>query len=176
MADKLANRWRSKRCAECRYGDVYYKCCDYLGKTGTPRITVCKPGNDCTVFEPKAGEAQHESNFVNAKSFTKPRKRIGFDREQALAMYRDGMHDRQIAEALGVSKSVIFSWRSGAELPPQCALKFDEERVRALYFEGKNDNEIARALGIDRHMVSRWRGRNGLKDNYDRRKKRGPRA
>lgn len=46
-----------------------------------------------------------------------PPKRIRWDTEKAAELYRRGMPDRQIANALGISRGCVSSWRKRKRLP-----------------------------------------------------------
>ena len=45
-------------------------------------------------------------------------KKISWDTEAARAMYDAGKSDREIAEALGISRNTVYHWRFIQNLPP----------------------------------------------------------
>lgn len=84
---------------------------------------------------------------------------------KALALYEKGLTDREIAEAIGISRDTFGEWRRrSAKLPPNPDRKgpesrFDWKKAEELYRQGLNDSEIARVLGCSTASVWRWRAK-----------------
>lgn len=95
-----------------------------------------------------------------------------------LALYRQGMTDKEIADALRTTPTSISGWRSRMSLPvnpsktargrqpAQIALppRVEEARMK-LYNAGKTDQEIANAVGVETGVINKWRNRRGLPRN-----------
>ena len=88
-------------------------------------------------------------------------------RERMLELWKEGKTDKEIAEAVGIPRNNVCSWRLAAGLPvhkePRCAEDlWDDALVRKLYEEGRTDVEIANAAGVSKHAVFRWRQKYNL--------------
>lgn len=91
------------------------------------------------------------------------------DGEKALALYRSGMDDRNIAAAFGVTSCAVSVWRKKNGLPSVHSKgRIPEEKCELLYKQGYNDIEIGKALGISQSGVYSWRKRNKLPPNVAR--------
>lgn len=91
--------------------------------------------------------------------------------KEALRLWGEGKTDREIAEALGVTRSGVGNWRVRNGLPcneDRCGPKtlWDMELARRLYDEDATDSEIADAVGLSRQAVARWRKQNGLPSKH----------
>lgn len=161
-------KWMSGRCAKCRWSDKWTRCCDYISLTGHARSRICPPGDACTVFELDKGEG-HQTSGIPMPAEARNVKKLNFPVDQALALYREGRRDREIAEELGVSKQTIQRWRSLQGLHPNGqggpVLSFREEDARRLHEKGLTDHEIGEKLGVSFTLIGRWRRRRGLKCN-----------
>lgn len=80
------------RCENCVFYGTSTRTCDYLYHTGTPRITICEPGNECTVFKAKSG------------------KRTKWDVVKAYHLYMEGKSWQEIATAVGVSRDKVYAY------------------------------------------------------------------
>ena len=94
------------------------------------------------------------------------------EHEKRLALYRQGLNDREISERLYVSSNAITNWRARNDLPannPRHMItpQMDAE-MRRLYSERASDGQIARKTGMPKPTVTTWRRRNGLKANFER--------
>jgi DNA-binding CsgD family transcriptional regulator len=86
-----------------------------------------------------------------------------------MELYSMGLGDREIAEAVGVSRWSVWHWRNRLGLPPRSKRNLLESRFRELYRRGLNDREIGRALGLSHYTVRRWRARLNLPTRHPRR-------
>lgn len=87
--------------------------------------------------------------------------------EEALALYRAGATDKEIAEAIGKSREGVCAWRHRNNLPCNPdqrgnGKRYDWTVARKLYDAGMCDREIAEALGCNQTSVMNWRNREGL--------------
>lgn len=94
-------------------------------------------------------------------------RRPQLPKERMLEMWKEGKTDKEIAEAVGISRNSVCAWRHAAGLPlhkaPRCAEDlWDDALVRKLYAEGRTDREIADAVGTSDSAVFRWRQKYGL--------------
>ena len=99
----------------------------------------------------------------------KPRKeRVkaqAFDREEARALWEQGLNDREIGQRLGVCDTTIWAWRKVEELPPNRKETLNAVKMTELLQAGLTDAEVARELGIRAKSVEAWRNRRGIKRN-----------
>lgn len=91
--------------------------------------------------------------------------------QDALRLWCEGKTDREIAEALGVTRNGVGHWRVRNGLPcneDRCGPKpfWDAELARKLYDENATDSEIADAVGLSRQAIARWRKQNGLQSKH----------
>ena len=82
------------------------------------------------------------------------------ENNQRMALYREGLSDKQIARRVFVCKDTIRSWRKKNGLPPvanQCKLSPEAREARLdMIKSGMKQADIARTLGISREAVSGW--------------------
>ena len=94
-------------------------------------------------------------------------KPVKLDELRAMALYKEGAGDLELADALGVTKSTVCKWRKMMRLQPngqrQRRTGLDEARAMQLYNDGLCDLDMAEALGVSRNTVADWRKRNDLK-------------
>ena len=100
-----------------------------------------------------------------AENWVNPNWKI--DELKAMALYREGLCDIELADALGVTKSTVRNWRNRMRLEPHLkrrrATGLDENRAWELYNEGLCDLDMAEALGVSRNTVADWRKKRDLK-------------
>ncbi|RSU47538.1 hypothetical protein [Sphingomonas sp. S-NIH.Pt15_0812] len=101
--------------------------------------------------------------------------------DNRLDLYKQGMADGAIADAVGVNKSTIIKWRQRHNLPQVGKLtriarspaaiaagqSADEER-RMLYDQGWLDIQIAEYVGVTGHAIMKWRNVHGLPTQLNR--------
>lgn len=108
--------------------------------------------------------------FLGLEVVPKPpkgRKQVVYiDNERARALYDQGMSDRQIANALGVTRRGVLDWRHRNRL--LCHEQHDmrirksminEIRAEMLYKKGMSDQRIADEIGATKSAVRSWRRR-----------------
>ena len=68
--------------------------------------------------------------------------------EKVIELWRQGLYDREIAEALGVSLSHVAHIRRKYDLPPKRykSKTIDKEKFKKLWESGKSDGQIAIAF------------------------------
>ena len=98
------------------------------------------------------------------------------EHERRLALYRDGLNDREIAEKLYLTASAITYWRHINGLSPndhrrKITAAMEQELFR-LYQNGGSDGQIAKAVNLSKGTILSWRQRRGLAANF----KQGERA
>ena len=105
-----------------------------------------------------------------SKKGKRPAKQM--DKVYARVCYDKGMTDRQIAQALGVSRESAACWRKREGLKPNGGHQETAERRNALYslmyHQGYSDSAIAKAAGVGSAAVGSWRKRRGLPPNFKR--------
>lgn len=102
-----------------------------------------------------------------------PEKR-SFDEAKVMRLYREGKNDREISEAVTVSRTTIRRWRKRRGLKANVGLAsegdftgaYDWARAMVLYEKGYTDRQIAEALGCAFQTVNSWRRRNNLPSKY----------
>ena len=102
---------------------------------------------------------------------TEPRKKrepvYKIDELRAMALYREGMCDLELADALGVTKATVCQWRKRMRLEPHLKRRattgVDDSRAMMLYNDGLCDLDMAEALGVSRNTVADWRKKHDLK-------------
>ena len=107
------------RCEYCVFYGKSTRTCDYLYHTGTPRITICEPGNECTVFKAKSG------------------KRTKWDVVKAYHLYLEGKSWQEIANAVGVNRDKVYAYgckywpkRTKTEAPKQEVKQEPKEELK----------------------------------------------
>lgn len=92
------------------------------------------------------------------------------EQKKRLALYRQGLNDRMIAEQVCVTPEAITFWRKNHGLTantPRSKItpSMDAEMLR-MHRAGMSDGQIAREIGLTKPTVLTWRRRNGLKANF----------
>lgn len=100
-----------RRCPTCYYYDRGCRTCDFMLVTGVRR--GC-PIDDCFRYLPREG-LHHRPRFALQGSPAGTRNNPKYKAMEAF--YKQGMSDRQIAEKVGCSKSLVQRWRTKAGLP-----------------------------------------------------------
>lgn len=108
------------------------------------------------------------------QSYDRPRT---FDTEKAMRLYKAGKNDKEISEAVGISRQIIGLWRKEHGLPTVPGIHthtarpctFDWDEALRLYEKGCTDNQIAANLGCSPKSVSKWRRKNCLPRKTERR-------
>lgn len=100
----------------CAYFGTNTKTCDYILITGQRR--GCPGGRLCERY--KSVNARHRKIPQLSSTFKKERSGLYTAFE---TMYAEGFSDVQIAEALGVSRDTVSSWRRKERLPNQATRK-----------------------------------------------------
>jgi transposase len=113
---------------------------------------------------------QPDANKTRQRTYLPKRT---FDEKKALALYKAGKFDREIAEAVTVSPQTIQRWRKACGLqshvPSQNSGKapdYDWVEALALYEKGFSDRAIAKELGCAPQTVNSWRRRENLPNKY----------
>lgn len=91
----------------------------------------------------------------------------GWDCARASALYRAGKTDREIADAVGVGRRVVTSWRHRYNWPPNTGgrgsrARVDYDELRRLYDMGLTENEILCRMKISRGSITNWRAKHKL--------------
>ena len=101
---------------DCAYKGTNTDTCDYILITGKRR--GCPAGPLCKRYKP-----------INARNRKVPQLPSTFKKDRSglytafETMYAEGFSDREIAEALGVSRDTVSSWRRKERLPSQATRK-----------------------------------------------------
>jgi hypothetical protein len=89
---------------------------------------------------------------------------------EPVRLYSEGLNDREIAEALKVSKPSVRARRVRLGLQPQPSVakfkrKMNGEKLKILreLWDSRTMVELAKTLGVDRTTVVGWAKRLGLK-------------
>ena len=80
-----------------------------------------------------------------------------------LRLYEQGLKDKDIAKAEGVTASAITHWRRNNNLKQNYHKKY--YKLDELHSKGMTDLEISRKLDVSRKTVKAWRIQKGLKVN-----------
>lgn len=100
----------------CAYYAANTNTCDYILITGQRR--GCPGGPLCKKYKPL--NARHRKVPQLPSTFKKDRSGLYTAFE---TMYAEGFSDKQIADALGVSRDTVSSWRRKERLPSQATRK-----------------------------------------------------
>lgn len=100
----------------CAYYATNTHTCDYILITGKRR--GCPGGPLCKKY--KSLNARHRKVPQLPSTFKKERSGLYTAFE---TMYEEGFSDKQIADALGVSRDTVSSWRRKERLPNQATRK-----------------------------------------------------
>lgn len=92
------------------------------------------------------------------------------EHERRMALYRDGLNDREIADQVHVCPEAITAWRRTRGLPAHTLHRKitpdTEAEMLRMYQSVMSDVQIARALGLSKSTVLFWRRRRGLAANF----------
>lgn len=102
--------------ASCAFFGTNTKTCDFILITGQRR--GCPAGRQCERYKPV--NARHRKVPQLPSTFKKERSGLYTAFE---TMYAEGFSDKQIADALGVSRDTVSSWRRKERLPNQATRK-----------------------------------------------------
>lgn len=83
---------------------------------------------------------------------------------ERMALYEQGLSDREIGQALHLAGPTVHSWRVKNNLPNHRTTQLDRlhNTYMQLYIEGKSDGEIAAITGTGKTTVLSWRRREAL--------------
>lgn len=102
------------------------------------------------------------------------------ENEQIMALYNQGLNDREIGAAIFRDRASVGKWRRLRGLPPNCPQGYphkilmdiieqktaEQNRIKMeLYKRGYNDREIGEAIGMTGGAITYWRRKRGLKRN-----------
>lgn len=162
---------------KCRYLDNHHMCNYYL-ITGIRR--PCPAGSGCTVAD--AGRklrpweipivandgalegwgADQETRSLAALGMTEKRRpgkpRVQWDTEEGRRLREQGLFNREIAERLGVSESVVSAWarEHWNDIKVSRRRRWDTEEGRRLREQGLSCTQIAKRLGVSALTVSAY--------------------
>ena len=98
------------------------------------------------------------------------------EHERRMALYRDGLNDREIADQVHVTPEAITFWRKNhgltANTPRSKITPSTEAEMLRMYQDGLSDGQISQESGMKKATVVSWRRRRGLAANF----KQGERA
>ena len=179
-------------CRGCGYAELaggWYVCCYFLD-TGKRR--PCPGGKGCTVRKTEA--SSRRKRVMTEQAMAQMRIKKARD-EERMALYRQGLSDRAIAQKLGLTSSTIRIWRVDQGLPTNIktgrprqdqqeelreqkameeariqkekedARRAKDEARMELYRQGLSDMAIARRLGMSQNGIHKWRTARGLPPN-----------
>ena len=81
------------------------------------------------------------------------------EHERRLALYNQGLNDRQIADLLFWNVHTIFCWRKAYNLPankPHKLSREEHEQRKHLFLQGKTIQEIADIVGTSYGAIFYW--------------------
>lgn len=94
------------------------------------------------------------------------------EHERRMALYRDGLNDREIADQVHVTPEAITFWRKNhgltANTPRSKITPGMEVEMLRMYQDGMSDGQIAKTIGLVKNTVLSWRRRRGLRANFKR--------
>ena len=92
------------------------------------------------------------------------------EHERRMALYRDGLNDREIADQVHVTPEAITFWRKNHGLTantPRCKITPDmEAEMLRMHQDGMSDGQISQESGMKKATVVSWRRRRGLAANF----------
>ena len=98
------------------------------------------------------------------------------EHERRMALYRDGLNDREIADQVYVTPEAIKFWRKNhgltANIPWRKITPSMEAEMLRMHQSGMSDGQISQESGMKKATVVSWRRRRGLAANF----KQGERA
>ena len=92
-------------------------------------------------------------------------RRLPFTDKQLIALHKEGLNDREIAEKLGANRRTVQGRRSKLGIESNKS-PISHQRFLELYERGLNDPEIANALGVTDGTMYRYRKRHNLASNW----------
>lgn len=182
----------SIRCVKCAYrdegrvGTPGHPGCAYLQITGRSRLRAVYEAlgvHELTDAVREAMKPEHCPMYRHGdkRELTETRILLGgstperagdpkrkLDERAALALYKQGKYDKEIARELGVCAATVSKWRNALGLPQHLQRTDRRREVRALYEKGLTDREIQEALGIRNSTVVKWRRSWSLPPNKKR--------
>ena len=92
------------------------------------------------------------------------------EHERRMALYRDGLNDREIADQVHVTPEAITFWRKNHGLTantPRSKITPDmEAEMLRMHQDGMSDGQISQESGMKKATVVSWRRRRGLAANF----------
>ena len=90
------------------------------------------------------------------------------EHERRMALYRDGLNDREIADQVHVTPEAITFWRKNhgltANTPRSKITPAMEAEMLRMHQGGMSDGQISQESGMKKATVVSWRRRRGLAD------------
>ena len=130
------------------------------------KIRLLMMGENCPFYDPLSGgkkPIRRQSQILPRKPREKKEYTAPAAEDRLMELYKEGMSDRKIADALGLKESQVLRWRQERNMPSNYSLhRLDEKRARELYEEGKSDREIAQTIGVAAQTVCTWRRKEKL--------------
>ena len=125
-----------EKCRKCGYwennGDYSY--CDYYFVTGRWRPVLAA---ECKIYLENVKIQKKKPQSIRIKR----NKGIDmaeakYDTEKALALYREGLNDTEIAAEMGISRKTAYNFRYARKLPP--IIKTEEKEVKEMGIANKD--------------------------------------
>lgn len=92
------------------------------------------------------------------------------EHERRMALYRDGLNDREIADQVHVTPEAITFWRKNhgltANTPRSKITPAMEAEMLRMHQDGMSDGQISQESGMKKATVVSWRRRRGLAANF----------
>lgn len=143
------------------------------------KIRLLMMGENCPFYDPLSGgkkPIRRQSQILPRKPREKKEYTAPAAEDRLMELYKEGMSDRKIADALGLKEFQVLRWRQERNMPSNYSLhRLDEKRAREMYDEGKTDRQIAKILGVAAQTICSWRRKEKLpskrlyaKIDYDR--------
>lgn len=130
------------------------------------KIRLLMMGENCPFYDPLSGgkkPIRRQSQILPRKPREKKEYTAPAAEDRLMELYKEGMSDRKIAEALGLKEFQVLRWRQERDMPSNYSIhRMDEKRARELYEEGKSDREIAQTIGVAAQTVCTWRRKEKL--------------
>lgn len=169
---KAIKGWRYRNNLETNYNNKLSK------KEHEKRLKLYNEGlNDSEIAEKvdlstETIKAWRKKNNLKTNQ-EKPKKILKSVKNKILKFYNLGLNDREIAEQLNISRSVVFLYRAKNNIPTHNPrnneLSSKEHRKRLkLYNKGLNDRQIAEQVSLTKGGIKGWRDRNNLPSNYNK--------
>lgn len=87
---------------------------------------------------------------------------IQIDEAEARRLIEAGTPDEEIAEQLGVSKSIFLMWRRAAGIFRYRSAPLDDNLAMQMFNDGLSDEAMAEALDVSVGKIKLWRSKNHL--------------